>query len=318
MAKSAKNTKQKNEHGTQHGGNANDRENRRASAEVTTLINAIAQENEADRKQQRGQNSVREWREWITLVLVLLAAVAAISQAIVLNFQLSEMRTGGQQVERAISAFQNIANGVPEGIQVLRDFTNDAKTRGQTPAVPAQAEIRKPNLSLTATVKSSLALASRTAGTQVLFSIRNDGQADTSVAIAANMILAEGIQSNLAGDQNVACREARLNGKEIKGSGGVVSETLLLSVKPDEFKRGVRAGKQTGSFFIFPTIETVQYISPVIVGCVQYGTEKDRHQIKFIGTIYKSSGDSRIAFKADTANIAADELAIEITVTSSN
>lgn len=319
--KSAQDAKNKKKHGTQHRSKPDDGEDRRPAPEFTALINAVAQENRADREQRQRQDRRREWREWVTIIVVLVAATAAVAQAVIFNEQLGEMIVAGRQAEKAVASFQIIAEGVPKTIQIISDYARDV----QQAAINNQQiirESRRPLISIDANVSNPLTLSlTRGIATRAIFVVRNDGQADTKASIAVNMFLqTEARPYNIAAEQNAACKEARKKeAKEIKASGGAVQEGFALGVKFDELRKGLRSDTETKNFIFFPVYETVKHVTPIVVGCAEYGTEKAPHQVKFFGNLIRTNAkESRFLVTGEPRSIGPDELAVEIIITSSN
>jgi hypothetical protein len=317
----AKNAKKQQPNSTEKKGKPANNNNGAPPSEIATLINAIANDGEANREQKRRHDRGHRFREWITIFIVFIASAAGITQAWIFNRQLGEMISASNQAERAISAFKVMADGFPQGLEIFRDYIDFVK-KSSRDTQPVVLEVKKPAISISATSNGGLSFSySHGVVARVFFVVRNDGQLDTKVSVAANLIMQTDIRApNVVGDQNVACREAHAkDGKEVKAFGGAISDNIALGVKADEFIRGVRSATETKNLIFLPIVETTNYIAPIIVGCVEYGAEKDRRQIKFIGNIIRTSPkENRLVVTPNGGTITSDELAIDIVVTSSS
>ncbi len=115
------NPEQQEPKGDQQRRESSHNDQRGAAPEITALINAIARENRAERKQRRRQDSRREFREWLTIGVVFVAASAALIQAYIFNRQLGEMKISTQVAADAASAAKASATAAQTSAQAAVD-----------------------------------------------------------------------------------------------------------------------------------------------------------------------------------------------------
>jgi len=296
---SSQDNQDKQKHGSKHGSKSDGSNDGGASANIIALINAIADKDDTEREQNRGQERRRTFREWVAIIITLAAAAGIITQAIILSGQLQEMVNAGKQSDRAIEVFQAI-------FETMRDSSQKAESD------------RRPLLSVKATISEPMKLAPGIISARTHFTINNAGASETKASLAANMFLqSRHMTLSIAAEQNAACKEAGPPSISVGRLVGVADKAIVLGVSGGDFNKGIRSETETRNLIFIPLSETIRYVNPIIIGCVRYGADSDPHQLKFIGYLTRTNGGGLVV-KAGNDPIPADELTIEITVTSSN